>query len=66
MKKALILISCCLLIAVVALCVVWNNLNGQKAILSEQLEMSENSLKTAADEAAGLESGKSAAEALAG
>ena len=30
MKKTLIIVSSCLLIAVVALCVVWSNLNGQK------------------------------------
>ena len=63
MKKALIIVCSCLLIAVVALCLVWNNLNGQKTELADKLEVSDRTLSMTVEEAKTLEDGKKAAEA---
>ena len=62
MKKALIIVCSCLLIAVVALCLVWSNLNGQKTELADKLDISNRSLELTVNEAKELEEGKKAAE----
>ena len=64
MKKALIIVCSCLLIAVVALCLVWSSLNGQKTELADKLEVSDRTLEMAVNEAKELEDGKKAAETL--
>ena len=63
MKKAIIIVSSCLLIAVVALCLVWNNLNGQKTELAERVEAYDRSIQATAKEVKEMEDGKNAAEA---
>ena len=62
MKKALIIISCCLLIAIVALCVVWGRLNGQKADLNDKLSISDRTLQATVAEADGYKNSLTVAE----
>ena len=55
MKKALIVISACLLIAVVALCLVWSSLNGQKTELADKLDVQTRAFEASSAEAKGFE-----------
>ena len=51
MKKALIIVSSCLLVAIVALIIITSRLNGQKADLTDQLDVSSRTLTATVEEA---------------